>query len=235
MREATRSQAANRVFRRQQLVDATIESINTAGFAGTTLAKVAAIAGVSQGIVVFHFGTKERLLVATLQFLAEEYRDAWVAALAEAGDDPVERLCAFMLVDLWPRLVSRKKLAVWHAFYGEAKAHPIYLDICGVADDEHTKALHGLVADMTGLASPELERAVSVIEGLSDGIWLRMLLSYGGFDRASALAALSHQLECLFPDHTLEIRRCLEREQTRRTRRVRSSRNIRPRKRIRAA
>ena len=65
----------SREFRRQQLIDSTIETIAARGYARTTLTDVANHAGLSHGLVNFHFQSKEKLLAETLLFLAEEYRE----------------------------------------------------------------------------------------------------------------------------------------------------------------
>lgn len=209
-RQPRLSRAANTVFRRQQIIDATLESVSTVGFAETTIAKVAAIAGLSQGIVVFRFGTKEELLVEALRYLAEEYRQAWTEALEASGPDPIERLCAIVDADFQPKLISKKKLAVWHAFYGEAKGHPTYLDICSARDEEHTCALRAVMAEIAALGQPpagfDIDAAVSLIEGLSDGLWLQMLLSQPDFRRGQALDLMYRQLEILLPAHVEAIR-----------------------------
>lgn len=59
--------------RRKQLIEATITSISKAGISGTTLTAVTKEAGLSMGLVNFHFKTKEILLTETLSFLAEEH------------------------------------------------------------------------------------------------------------------------------------------------------------------
>jgi TetR/AcrR family transcriptional repressor of bet genes len=199
-----RSRLANKAQRRQQLIEATIESVNQAGFAETTLAKVATLAGVSQGIVVFHFGTKDQLLIETLRFLSEEYRLVWQRELAKAGSDPVDRLCALIAADFQPEVVSRKKLTVWHAFYGEAKAHPTYLEICGARDEEHAEVLRGLCAQLLAAApdtAPVKDAAMlaGLLDTLSDGLWLGMLMSKWEIGRADALATMFQQLSVLFP------------------------------------
>ena len=56
------------------------------------MADVADGAGLSRGIVNFHFESKEKLLVATLQYMADEYSAHWRAALQKAGDDPARQL-----------------------------------------------------------------------------------------------------------------------------------------------
>ena len=76
---------ASREHRREQLIEATIRTLAELGYARTTMTAVAKAAGLSHGLVNFHFETKERLLTETLMFLADEYRENWQAALSEAG------------------------------------------------------------------------------------------------------------------------------------------------------
>jgi TetR/AcrR family transcriptional repressor of bet genes len=64
------SRKASKEMRRQQLIEATIDTLATKGYAATTLADVAKAAGLSGGIVNFHFETKDKLLVETLRQLA---------------------------------------------------------------------------------------------------------------------------------------------------------------------
>ena len=65
---------ASRDTRRQQLIDSTIATIGRRGYAKTTLTEVARNAGLSHGLINFHFKTKEQLLNDTLSFLMHEYR-----------------------------------------------------------------------------------------------------------------------------------------------------------------
>ena len=78
---AKRGRKASKETRRLQLIDATIDSLAKRGFSDTTMADVADGAGLSRGIVNFHFESKDKLLVATLQHMAEEYAGHWRAAV----------------------------------------------------------------------------------------------------------------------------------------------------------
>ena len=120
--------------RRMELIEATIDSIARRGFSDTTLADVADHAGLSRGIVNFYFKSKDALFADTLRHLADEYRLAWGRALAKAGDDPARQLRALLMVNFDPRVFSRKKIAVWYAFWGEAKSRPAYLAVCAEKD-----------------------------------------------------------------------------------------------------
>jgi TetR/AcrR family transcriptional regulator, fatty acid metabolism regulator protein len=83
-----RSEQANqdRTFieraRRQQLVAAAIDQLAESGYAGTTLAAVAARAGVSKGAVLYHFtGGKDELLGELVNTVIEDARVAMTSAM----------------------------------------------------------------------------------------------------------------------------------------------------------
>ena len=76
-----KSRKASKETRQQQLIEATIDSLAKRGYSDTTLANVADGAGLSRGIVNFHFESKEKLLISTLQFMSDEYASHWNAAL----------------------------------------------------------------------------------------------------------------------------------------------------------
>jgi len=72
---SSRNRALQREFRKQQLIEATIDCIDRLGFSQTTLAHIAKQAGVSQGNVVFHFRSKDALLEQALRYLSDEYME----------------------------------------------------------------------------------------------------------------------------------------------------------------
>ncbi len=117
---STGPRKASKEQRRQQLIDATM-TIARKGYAALTLADVAKAAGLSGGIVNFHFESKEKLLVATLRHLAEEYRLNWQTALKEAGPSPAARLAALATADFNDVVCTPVKLAAWSAFWAEAR------------------------------------------------------------------------------------------------------------------
>lgn len=61
--------------RRRQIIEAAIVSIAAEGYAGASLAKVAARAEISKSVVVYYFGGKDELLETTIQQIFGEIRD----------------------------------------------------------------------------------------------------------------------------------------------------------------
>ena len=80
---ATRGRRAGGADTRGEILEAARSSFAEAGFAGTSIRKVAASAGVDPALVHHYFGTKDDLFVAALQFPVDPR--AVMAGLA-AGD-----------------------------------------------------------------------------------------------------------------------------------------------------
>ena len=74
---------------RQKLIEACISALYQHGPSRTTIDKVVAIADMSPGIVNFYFETKAALLVAALEYLAEEFEERVLAPLQGLRGAPV--------------------------------------------------------------------------------------------------------------------------------------------------
>ncbi len=83
---------------RTRLLDATIECLVTYGYAGTTTPRVAARAGVTRGAQIHHFRSKEDLVVAAIEHLAQQRVQAAMREFGrvEASSDPVSTVLEFL-------------------------------------------------------------------------------------------------------------------------------------------
>jgi AcrR family transcriptional regulator len=86
-----RSQAERSAATRDALLDATIACLVEDGYANTTTSRVAERAGVSRGAHLHHFQTRQALVAAAMERLAER-RGAELLAAAENLPDGRERL-----------------------------------------------------------------------------------------------------------------------------------------------
>jgi AcrR family transcriptional regulator len=71
---------------RERILDAAVEVMKAEGYAGTSLAKVAARAGESKGLVAYHYGSKQGLVAVVAKTIAEEITDAVLSRLGQAED-----------------------------------------------------------------------------------------------------------------------------------------------------
>jgi len=204
----SRSRAVQSEFRKQQLIEATIDCIDKLGLSQTTLARIAERAGVSQGIVVFHFQTKKGLLEQTLRHLSHEYMQCWENACDNAEPDPVSQLCTLIKASFTPSICNRKKISVWYAFWGETRSRPRYMELCGKNDLAYSSRLLSLCETIESSSESTLsaQTAALSIEGMIDGLWQNFLIGTPGFKRAQALATVFELLEIIYPDESQNIR-----------------------------
>jgi TetR/AcrR family transcriptional repressor of bet genes len=186
---------------RRELLEATIDAIAEGGLADLTLAKITERAQVSRGLVNFHFDSKEQLLVATLEFLTEEYRASWQRAIQKAGSDPAAQLTAIVRNDFHPAICNRKKVAVWFAFRGESKARPTYLEVCTRADNEFERTINGLMAKLAldGGADIDPRLVASGLQSMIEGLWMDCLMYPQSFKRDEAMATVFQYLAVALP------------------------------------
>ena len=204
LKSPARKRTAPKEERQQQLIQATIRSVAKNGMSDTTMATVSSEAGLSQVIINLHFKSKDRLLVETLGFLSEQYRDTWEKAVSKAGDDPADRLEAMVAMDFKAPVCDRNKLAVWFAFWGESKSRPTYRKICAKRDREYRAELLQACRDLVEQGGYEQLSAESIAASLSamtSGLWLDMLTNPRSMSRSHAKQICMSYLANMFPRH----------------------------------
>ncbi|MGY4710862.1 TetR/AcrR family transcriptional regulator [Mycolicibacterium sp. CBM1] len=95
---ARRTQAERTAAMRTRLLNATIECLVTYGYAGTTTPRIAEIAGVTRGAQVHHFRSKEDLVVAAVEYLAQQRIQAAIRQNSGVWNDrdPVAAVLEFL-------------------------------------------------------------------------------------------------------------------------------------------
>ncbi len=189
--------------RRVQLIEATIRVLASQGYARSTLSDVARAAGLSHGLVNFHFLSKENLLLETLLYMAEEYRQNWTVALSLAGPDPADQIGALLGADFNPHICTADRLSAWCSFWGEAQSRPLYQQRCGANDAAYNTLFEGLCAQMISHhgyhGNPA--RIARTLRAAVEGVWLDMMTTPPPYGRSEALATVMTCAAAFFPRH----------------------------------
>jgi TetR/AcrR family transcriptional repressor of bet genes len=204
LKAPAKKRTASKEERQQQLIQATIRSVARNGLSDTTMATVSSEAGLSQGIINLHFQSKDRLLIETLRYIAEEYRVAWEKAVEGAGPSPAEQLAALVAVDFKAPVCDRNKLAVWFAFWGESKSRPTYRKICALRDLAYRNEMVQICKQLIEEGGYENLDANTVAAGLSamtSGLWLDLLTSPRSMNREQAGKICMAYLTTAFGKH----------------------------------
>ncbi|MCB1455538.1 MAG: TetR family transcriptional regulator C-terminal domain-containing protein [Nitratireductor sp.] len=193
----------SKATRRDQLINATIDSLALRGYAATTLANVSDGAKLSRGIVNFHFDSKENLLLETLQFMSDEYAQNWEECLANAPQDTASRISVLVTADLDKKICTPRKVAAWFALMAEAKSRPAYQKLCWERDEKYRSVLEHLCRKARDEAGYHYDphNVTAAIYAMQEGLWLRLMLSGRDYTRTTALAVVRQTLGALFPMH----------------------------------
>jgi TetR/AcrR family transcriptional repressor of bet genes len=187
---------------RAAILRATIAVIARHSLSGTTVQLVAEAAKVAPGTVILHFQKKDALLLAALEQVAVEFEAARRAALDAAGDDPVRKLEALIDVSLDPKVSDPANVAVWYAFWGEAKARKLYLERIGAYDTVSQDTIDRLFDEIVARGNYRHLNAEALalgFSGLLEWQWQEILVSGRNFDRGEARRAARSYLASIFP------------------------------------
>ena len=122
----------------------------------------------------------------------------------EAGPEPARQLGAIVEADFDKKVCAHKKLAVWFAFWGQAKYRPNYLKIHNRYDEERYEEIGRICTRLTaegGYADIAPDRAARTIEAMIDGMWLSLMLYPAITDRDECRRDCFETLALLFPRH----------------------------------
>ncbi|MEG3175523.1 TetR family transcriptional regulator C-terminal domain-containing protein [Sphingomonas sp. RB3P16] len=182
--------------RRQSLIAATARVLARDGATGASVRAIAVEAGVSPGLVGHYFAGVDALVAETYAAVGQQVHVALAAAVEAAGDDPRDRVAAYVTASFAPPIADRGLFATWIAFWS-LSAKPIIAARHDALYQAYRDDLEALLAACE-LPAAERRLAAIAITALVDGLWLELCLSPGAFtpDEASRLA--ERQLETYF-------------------------------------
>lgn len=196
VRSAGGQRARQAATTRQRLIDAAARRFARRGYAATSVAAIGEEAGVSRGLVNFHFATKENLLHAVIEQLVAELERQMFPA-----DPPATPLAAVaVIVDAHHQFLTQQPERARLLFRLQAEALDPALGVSAFAELHHrwverTRPLWeaGVVA---GEIDPQLdhEAVTTFTIGALRGIALEWLLTGEGLDADAAYAHLLRSL-----------------------------------------
>ena len=124
--QLTMPRPSNTDARRRQICRALLSVMAKKGFDGATVADIANFAGLTPGLVHYHFANKLEILTALIDQLATRHHQRLTDALASAGPDPRRQLGTFVDTHLSLDAAEPDAVAVWTALTAEAlRSHEV--------------------------------------------------------------------------------------------------------------
>jgi TetR/AcrR family transcriptional repressor of bet genes len=174
-------------IRRQQLIDATLSAVDQVGMHDASIALIARLAGVSNGIISHYFEDKNDLLEASMRHLMGAVTQAQRAhRLALEQDTPVLQLRSIIHSNFDPSQVNAPAMKIWLAFWASSMHLPALQRLQRINDQRLYSNLCCQFKRVLPLA--QARSAARGLAALIDGLWLRGALSGVAFDEEQALA-----------------------------------------------
>lgn len=158
--------------RRADIVAALLVVIAAHGYEGATIQQIAKQAGLTPGLVHYHFRDKREILIALTQVLSDHIHERYVKLAADAAT-PEARLRAYLEARLGPAPgASPDAVAAWVIVGSEAIRDPQVREVYEDAIGSEIKLLHRLLgayfADR-GRAQTNVARLAGVLMAYMEG------------------------------------------------------------------
>lgn len=158
----------------QRIIDATIAVIAEEGLPGVTMQRIARRIRSSNALVVFHFGNKEQLYRAVIEFLNDQFARHWEAHVRRPGLTTPERLvaaldCARSFARLHPDWV-----AAWVIFASDRQTMLLDNSISLPSDRAYLDEVRTMLAEVAAAGGRGGVDVDSLAEGLNylvQGAW----------------------------------------------------------------
>ncbi|WP_125781336.1 transcriptional regulator BetI [Pseudoalteromonas rubra] len=174
--------------RRQQLIEATLQSVAELGLQATTINSISKKAGMSSGIISHYFGGKQGLIEATVRYLLSSLQRSLLHKTAQ-GCSPKQRLMFIVEANFAVVQQQRDTTRTWLSFW----AHSMHDAQLHRLQRVNARRLYSnLLYSFKQLMAPgEAREAAELSAAMIDGLWLRAVLSKADdaqFDSAQDLA-----------------------------------------------
>lgn len=157
-------------IRRAELSQAAFDALVQYGIRGTTLDRVAALAGVSKGVVLHHFRDKDALFEGVQRKANSVLRDC-VLELLHHAETPVERLYAIIVGNFSEPVFQQEICHAWISLCSDVPHNKQSQRIQTVV---HQRMRSNLVSALRHLVpQARVDRLAFQICTVMDGIWLR--------------------------------------------------------------
>jgi AcrR family transcriptional regulator len=168
--------------RRSQIVDIAIQTIATQGFSQASLAEIAKKAGISKGVISYHFDGKEELVEEILRSLLRKPAD-FIKERVSLAASAVEKLRAYVEANFEFMKMNRVGYVALVDLWGQRDSGRNSLNADAYEPSRHYLAHMLEEGQRTGdmRAFPVMPTA-SLIQGAIDGVMLQWVLDEKAID-----------------------------------------------------
>jgi len=171
------SEGADLTEKQEHLVRTGYQVFSEQGIDGASLQEIADRAGVSKGLILYHFSSKERFALATMEWALTRTADRIRRSLAEAAS-PRDRISAMLAAIFHDAEANRR----FYLTYLDLLGHAARVDTFGQVNATFRKIVNALYRDVVRQGADEgvfdvadLDEAADAVRAIIDGSFLLWL------------------------------------------------------------
>lgn len=176
--------------RQEELINATITCLKKDGYKGLSIRKIADCAGVSTGLINHHFGSIEKLVAISYEYLAQNILNELINNCENKGSSPQEKIHIFIESSFISTSLSPDLLNAWIVFWGMS-IHSKEIDNShSITYSRYLDFISNLLTDLWNESSNEecdLRLATISFSALLDGLWVESCLNAKKFKSEDAI------------------------------------------------
>ncbi len=183
-----------RDIRNEELTAAAIRAVHRHGYAQVTMNDIALEAKASAASINYYFGSKEKLMEATMRRLLGELRHATIERLHRA-ETPRDRLSGLVAANFDDRLFAPAQCSLWVQFWSNAPYSATLARLHRINRGRVQSHLHAELRQL--VPATEVRSVTAMLQAYMDGVWLEAAqsgLCDAGAARREALVVLDRLL-----------------------------------------
>jgi AcrR family transcriptional regulator len=188
-------QKASEDERRRQILRAAFDVASRKGLAGVTVRVVAAKAGLSTGLLLFHFKTKEQMVIALLDYVLETTTVLQITEDIARIASPLDRLIALLVREMNRVSSEPRRIRLFFDFWAKGFSQPLIRARMQAELDRYREAFRPMAEEVLA-AEPErfghvtAEGLAAVAVGFIKGCAVQSMIDPDNFDINDFLAAV---------------------------------------------
>ncbi len=188
---------------RKLILKSAVDNIASKGLGSLTLDNIADQVGISRGLVVFHFKSKNNLIMEVLGYLGKKYSGGWNAVVEEDYPSNLAKLLRLVEYDIRFACENPKYVSAWHGFWGEAKGKAMFHDLVTPRDEGYEADMRQLIEKISeeeGYDELDISSATRGLVTMMFGAWVLLHLNPAPNDYEANMNAVRLYLSRIFPN-----------------------------------
>lgn len=176
--------------RQTELISATLKCLKKEGFKGLSIRKIADKANISVGLINHHFGSLDKLISLSYEYMADDILSALQQACEKEKENPLISIDIFIEESFNPSLLDPDLLNAWIVFWAMSRHSPEIDKSHSLTYSRYLDFISQLLTDIWEAEHKnecDIRLATISFSSMLDGLWVESCLNSAVFKSTDAI------------------------------------------------